>query len=229
MKWTGLTALACGMALTVACAGNGRDDRMPDDDRSSAELRSADEPGAVGTSGEQQAHGATADARHFAEQAAYAGNAEVKLGQLAAERAESPAVKEFAQMMVRDHSKAGGELKQAVAKHDVETPTGLDAEHQQLFDRLSRLRGADFDREYMKAMVDGHEKVKSMLADRTRSDRAAANRNRPTGTAGTSGDSTPLDMAVTQWASKSLPRVEQHLEKAKQVRDGDAAHSGARH
>jgi putative membrane protein len=217
MKWTGLSALTVGIALTIACTGDGRDTRA-DDERSSAELRSAGDT--IGTSG--QTHGATADARHFAEKAAYAGNAEVKLGQLAAERAQSPAVKEFAQMMVRDHSKAGSELKQAVSKHDVQAPTGLDAEHQTLFDRLNQLRGAEFDREYMKAMVDGHEKVKSMLNDRVRADRGAVSRNRTTGT---SGDSTQLDQAVNQWASKSLPTVEQHLQKAMQIRDGDADHS----
>jgi predicted outer membrane protein len=95
-----------------------------------------------------------------------------------------------------------------------------------VFDRLSQLRGAEFDREYMKAMVEGHEKVKSMLTDRAKSDRGAVSRNRATGTTGTTGDSTQLDTAVNQWASKSLPTVEQHLEKAKQIRDGAAAHTG---
>ena len=225
MKRTGWIALACALALTTACTGRETRNGDTDEYRSSAESRSADDT--VGTSG--QTHGATADARYFAEKAGYAGNAEVKLGQLAAERAQSPAVKDFAQMMIRDHSKGGAELKQAVSKHDVQMPAGLDAEHQKLFDRLSQLRGAEFDREYMKAMVDGHEKVKSMLSDRTRSDRGAVSRNRATGTAGTPGESTQLDMAVNQWASKRLPTVEQHLLKAKEIRDGENVHSGAGH
>ena len=216
MKWTGLSAVACAAALTVACVGDGRDTRDNDSDR------------VVGTSGQAE-HGATADARHFAEKAAYAGNAEVKLGQLAIERSQDPAVKEFAQMMVRDHSKAGNELKQAVKTHDISAPAGLDPEHQQLYDRLSRLRGAEFDREYMKAMVEGHTKVRSMLAGRTKESRGTMDRNRGIGTSGTAGSSTQLDIAVNQWASRSLPTVEEHLRKAQDLEGKLSAHSGARH
>jgi putative membrane protein len=209
--------MACAAVLTVACAGDGRDTRDNDSDR------------VVGTSGQAE-HGATGDARHFAEKAAYAGNAEVKLGQLAIERSQDPAVKEFAQMMVRDHSKAGNELKQAVKAHDVSTPAGLDPEHQQLYDRLSRLRGAEFDREYMKAMVDGHMKVRSMLAARTKETRGPMDRNRATGTSGMAGSSTQLDAALNQWASKGLPTVEEHLQKAQDLQGKVSTHSGdARH
>ena len=38
-------------------------------------------------------------------------------------------------------------------------PSDLDDKHHDLHQRLSSLQGADFDREYMKAMVDGHEDV----------------------------------------------------------------------
>jgi putative membrane protein len=225
MKRTGFAGIACALVVTIACTGDSRSAGY-DDSRSPESSREDDADRTVGTSGQaDQAHGATADARHFAEKAAYAGNAEVKLGQLALERAQSPQVKEFAQMMVRDHSRAGSDLKQAVSRHDVATPTGLDAEHQQLFDRLSKLRGSEFDREYMKAMVDGHMKVKSMLQSRAAGEPGST--VRATGTSGTA--TTQLDMAVNQWASKSLPTVQQHLQKAEQIRDGEADHAGAKH
>jgi putative membrane protein len=246
MKWTGLGALTCAAALTAACAGDATYDRGRDADRPvgtsgvSNDDSALDRDNDVGNEGQARiqagtgmTHGATADARHFAEQATYAGNAEVKLGQLALERAQSPAVKDFAQMMVRDHSKAGNELKQAVSRHDVQPPAGLDAEHQRLYDRLSALRGAEFDREYMKAMVDGHKKVKSMLASRTMDDRASRDRTRGvTGTSGSTTGATPLDMAVNQWAAKSLPSVERHLQTAEQIHanigNGAAGHAGDR-
>lgn len=246
MKWTGLGALACAAALTAACAGDATYDRGSDADRPVGTSGVSDDDSALDRddlggddqariqAGSETTHGATADARHFAEQATYAGNAEVKLGQLAMERAQSPAVKDFAQMMVRDHSKAGSELKQAVTRHDVQPPAGLDAEHQRLYDRLSKLQSAEFDREYMNAMVDGHKKVKSMLASRTMNDRTGSDRTRgATGTSGSTTGSTPLDMAVNQWATKSLPTVEQHLQKAEAIQanvaKGAAAHAGDRH
>ena len=208
MKWMGFGATGCALLLTIACS------RDANEENRGATLRPAGEADSVGTSGQaDQTHGATADARHFAEKAAVAGNTEVKLGQVAAEHTQSPQVKDFAQMMVRDHSKAGSELKQAVSRFDVSLPAALDEEHQRLYDRLSKLHGAEFDREYMKAMVDGHMKVKSLLESRVHGQAPA---DRPRGTTGGAGD-TQLDMAVDQWASKALPRVEQHLEKAKQV------------
>jgi len=208
MKWMGFGATTCALLLTISCSGDANDENR------GATLRPGGEADSVGTSGQAGTHGATADARHFAEKAAVAGNTEVKLGQVAAEHTQNPQVKDFAQMMVRDHSKAGSDLKQAVSRFDVSLPAALDEEHQRLYDRLSKLHGAEFDREYMKAMVDGHMKVKSLLESRVH---VQAPADRPRGTTGGGAGDTQLDMAVDQWASKALPRVEQHLEKAKQV------------
>ena len=151
------------------------------------------------------------DARHFADQAMMANTAEVKLGELAGKRAQSAAVKEFAQMMVRDHTKAKNELKQAVKGSNIDEPTQLDTKHQALYERLSQLNGAAFDREYMAAMVDGHREVKSMLSERADQPPAAK------GTSGSTSNDAKLDTAVKQWASKALPVVSQHLQKAEQI------------
>jgi putative membrane protein len=216
MKWMGFSAIGCALALTIACSDDGRSEGVGagDEGRSAAVRPAPDDT--VGTSGQtDRDHGATADARHFAEQADYAGNAEVKLGQLASGRTQNTQVKEFAQMMVRDHTKGNEDLQKAVSRFDVHLPDGLDNEHQRLYDRLSTLQGAEFDREYMKAMVGGHEKVASLLESRV-NDHARADRAR--GTSGSTGGSvTQLDEAVTQWARNAQPRVEQHLAKAKQV------------
>lgn len=217
MKWTGFGAVTCATALAVACNVTTTRDARDDDETYPSATAELTEEGsaAVGTSGQADRatnHGQDGDTRYFVEHAAMAGNAEVELGQLASQRAQSPQVKEFAQMMVRDHSAAGAELKQAVRTHEIETPTGLDAEHRQLKDRLSSLSGADFDREYMKAMVDGHKEVKSLLEDRT-GGAHDARAPQPTGTTGSS----QLDTAVTQWASKALPTVSEHLQKAEQI------------
>ena len=152
-----------------------------------------------------------ADARHFADQAMMANTAEVKLGELAAKRAQSAAVKEFAQMMVRDHTKAKNELKQAVKGYNIAEPTQLDTKHQALYDKLSQLNGAAFDREYMAAMLDGHREVKGMLSARADQPPAAK------GTSGSTSDDARLGNAVTQWAGKALPVVSQHLQKAEQI------------
>jgi putative membrane protein len=145
----------------------------------------------------------------FVEHMASDGIAEVKLGQLAAERASNAEVKKFAQRMVADHSKAGDELKPVASRLNVKMPVEMDDEHQDLHDRLSKMKGAEFDREYMNAMVDGHEDVLDQL-ERKANDKVGS---RGVGTAGNDAD----DAAVTAWASKTLPTVRQHLEQAKQI------------
>jgi putative membrane protein len=157
------------------------------------------------------------------ETAAKHGNAEVELGKLAAERAQSADVKQFAQMMIRDHSKANDELKQVASRENMSVSTpAMDQKHQQLMTKLRTLRGAEFDREYMRAMVDGHKEAQSLLGDRADRGGNNARNQRGTGATGTSGSaaaggSTQLDTAVNQWASKTLPTVEQHLQRAEQI------------
>jgi putative membrane protein len=216
-----LTAIIGASALVVACSAETRD-------RDGANGENA----AVGTSGQIAAvnDAGHAGAQQFVNEAAYAGHAEVQLGQLAAQKGQNAQVKQFGQMMVTDHTKAGNELKQAVQAADFQVPSDTDEKHKKLYQELSAKSGAEFDRAYMDAMVKGHEDVKSLLEGRARNRSSDLNTRNTSGTAptaatGTSGTkangsgSLQVDVALTQWASKTLPSVEQHLAKAKQIRD----------
>ena len=109
-----------------------------------------------------QAHGHEPRAL-FINEMAVAGMAEVQLGKLATERAANADVKAFGHMIVTDHSKAGDELKQIASQLKVQPPTQLDPKHRDLAERLSKLQGAAFDREYMDAMVQGPQEVLGKL------------------------------------------------------------------
>src|SRR5688572_30140185 len=95
-----LTAIIGASALMVACSADTRD-------RSVA----IGEDSAVGTSGTAAEADARGDAAAFARDAAIHGRAEVQLGELAAQKGQSAEVKQFGQMMVKDHTKASDELK----------------------------------------------------------------------------------------------------------------------
>jgi len=88
--------------------------------------------------------------------------AEVKLGELALKQASSDDVKRFARKMVDDHSKHRDMLLERAKSSKLAVTDALDREHQEKRDRLAKLDGKEFDREYMKCMVEGHEKALKM-------------------------------------------------------------------
>src|SRR5438270_12237616 len=87
--------------------------------------------------------------QEFIRKAAGGGLGEVKLGQLAEQKATNPEVKRFARRMIEDHAKANGMLKAALSLPGVTAPSTIAAEAQQAYDRLSRLSGREFDRAYV--------------------------------------------------------------------------------
>src|SRR4051812_20719419 len=97
--------------------------------------------------------------RKFVETMMIANMAEIQLGQMAQSQALSPDVKAFGEMVVADHTKAIGELRPLAQQLEVPEPRALDVQHAAVANRLSRLNGAAFDREFVKAMVSAHRDV----------------------------------------------------------------------
>jgi putative membrane protein len=89
--------------------------------------------------------------------------AEISLSQMALQRSQSEAVKQFAQMMVTDHTAAGTELQTLATSKNITLPTAMDQKHQSAMTKLGGESGAAFDRDYMKQMVNDHEKTLSLL------------------------------------------------------------------
>ncbi|MBV9294408.1 MAG: DUF4142 domain-containing protein [Acidobacteriaceae bacterium] len=133
----------------------------------------------------------------FAMKAAQGGMAEVKLGKLAADKASNPDVKAFGQQMVDDHSKANDDLKSTADKEGMTLPSDVNAKQQAMYDRLSKLSGAAFDRAYVNDMVKDHEEdVKEFQRE--------ANSGK--------------DAQIKDFASRTLPVIQGHLDKIKSIR-----------
>jgi len=94
----------------------------------------------------------------FAKDAAKGGLTEVRLGELATQKAADGDVKAFGQRMVDDHGKANDQLKSIAQQKGIELPADLDDEGKALFDRLSALDAAAFDQAYVQQMVSDHQK-----------------------------------------------------------------------
>ena len=126
------------------------------------------------------------------------GIAEVELGQLAAQKAQSPEVKQFAQRLIADHTRANNELKQIATSKNVTLPTEIKPAQKETHERLSRLTGAEFDREFMAVMVESHDR--SVNAFQDKADNAA-------------------DADIKAFATKTLPTLQEHFRMARELRD----------
>jgi putative membrane protein len=134
--------------------------------------------------------------RTFIKKAAQGGLAEVELGKLATEKAASPEVKQFGQRMVEDHSKANEQLKQVASEKGVAVPEKLSPKDAATKARLEKLSGKAFDRAYMHDMVVDHTKDVSEFRMEAKNAK---------------------DPDVKNFASQTLPVIEDHLKEAKSI------------
>jgi putative membrane protein len=148
---------------------------------------------AAGTS---SSHKLTAADRQFVKKAAQGGLAEVQLGQLATEKAESPEVKQFGQRMVDDHTKANDKLKQVASDEGVTVPDKLNAKDAATKARLEKLSGKAFDRAYMHDMVLDHTKDVSEFRMESKNAK---------------------DPALKNFVTETLPTLKDHLKEAKSI------------
>ncbi len=98
----------------------------------------------------------TAD-QNFILAAAQGGMTEVKLGELASTNGKRDDVKEFGQLMVKDHTAINNDLKAVAAQKGVILPDSLDAKHQGIVDKMTALTGSEFDNAYIADMIKDHK------------------------------------------------------------------------
>jgi putative membrane protein len=109
--------------------------------------------------------GLSAEEQQFVKKAAAGGLAEVKLSELANDRASDQKVKDFAKQMVTDHTQANNELKPIAESNKIPVPTRLQGESAAAYKRLDKLKGAKFDAAYVKVMVSDHDKTLAAFED----------------------------------------------------------------
>jgi putative membrane protein len=138
----------------------------------------------------------SSDDKKFIEKAAQGGVAEVQMGKLAAQKAQSAEVKQFGERMAKDHASANDKLTQVASQKGVTPASDMDSSSKREYDKLQKLSGAQFDREYMKTMVSDHEKDVKEFQSEAKSAK---------------------DPQVKDFAQSTLPTLEEHLKMAKQA------------
>jgi putative membrane protein len=136
--------------------------------------------------------------RDFAMAAAQSDQYEILAGHLAVVQAQDPRVRAFAERMIKDHARLGGDLRAAVAKADLPPlPPAMSSDQAALLSGLQGLRGADFDKAYARQQVLAHTQA-ALVEDSF----AAAG----------------ADPTLKKAAQSALPMIQEHLTMAKQLR-----------
>jgi len=134
--------------------------------------------------------------QEFVTKAAQGNSAEVELGKIVAAKSKDPNVKQFAQMMVKDHTTALNELQELAQTKNLNFNDDLPDDAKSLQQKLSSDTGKQLDKDYMDGMVEDHQKDVQEFTDKSQNAK---------------------DPDVKQWASKTLPTLQKHLEKAQQI------------
>ena len=134
----------------------------------------------------------------FAVEVADAGLLEVQAGTLALTKATAPQVKQYAQMMVDDHTKANNELKAIAKEKGIVLPDVMSEKCQKKYYDLDQESGEDFNKEYIDLMVKDHKDV----IDKFEKEADKGN-----------------EADIKSWAAGKLAKLRHHLEEAKRIQN----------
>lgn len=115
--------------------------------------------GSAGFAVAQEGRVISSSEARFLQKAAGESLAGAKLGRLAQQKALRDEVRQFADRMVAEHRRNGEALMELSAAKRVPLPTQLEAKQRRDLERLQKLAGPDFDRAYMRLMLEEHRRA----------------------------------------------------------------------
>jgi len=134
----------------------------------------------------------------FAIAAANGSMTEITLGKLAIQKGKSKKIKNFGTMMVKDHGKINNKLMALIKSKKIALPMPPDPEQQKMIADLSQKSGSDFDKAYIKAMIDDHQEDVKTFTDESKKIQ---------------------DPDLKAFAIKTLPVMQKHLDAINAIHD----------
>jgi putative membrane protein len=131
------------------------------------------------------------DSKEFAMKAAEGGMLEVKLSQLAQQKADDQQIKDLAKQLEQDHNQANAQLMDIAKRKNINLPNDLKGESKECYEAFQQLQGKDFDNAYLLFNVKDHLKDIMMFQKESQN--------------GT-------DQDIKQWATQTLPKLQQHAQ-----------------
>jgi putative membrane protein len=132
----------------------------------------------------------------FYKKAAEGGLFEVDAGNLAQQKGNSQAVKDFGGMMVTDHSAANDKLKALAATKNISLPTSASIGQMATKAKLDVLSGDTFDKSYIKSQIKAHRETIALFRKEIASGQ---------------------DADAKAFATATLPTLKAHLKKINSI------------
>jgi len=133
---------------------------------------------------------------NFVKEASQGGLMEVKMGQTAKDHASNAEVKNYGEMLVKDHTKANDKLSQLASQKGVNLAKEMEPKHTGMIKDFENKSGADFDRAFIQHAIKDHKK------DISKFEKASRDLN---------------DTELRSFASETLPTLRTHLEEAQRI------------
>jgi putative membrane protein len=121
----------------------------------------------------------------------------VNTGKMALEKSTNNRVKNFASMLINDHTKLGDKLNQMAKDKNITLPALSGMAEMRQADRLAMKQGSDFDKAFLDAMISDEKKALDICQN---------------------GSKTCKDGSLKAFAIKTLPVLKMHLDSAQAVR-----------
>jgi putative membrane protein len=132
----------------------------------------------------------------FMMKATQANMAEIQMARIAMLKSDNTDVRDYANMIIRDHTSALEDLTDLMKDKNVSQPRTIPRDATQDIDRMNQLTGPEFDREFVNATVSDHQKAVEMFRDQ---------------------DAIALNPDVKKYIEDLQPILEMHLEKAQRL------------
>jgi len=133
----GLLAVGCSSNNKAATPENSSSSSSAAPPASGSENSSSANSSSSNTSSSASTSNDANPDQHFIAEAAKGNRAEVQLGQMMVSKASDPNVKQFAEMMVDDHTKALNQLQQLAQNKNMTLPDGLPDDAMDLQSKIS--------------------------------------------------------------------------------------------
>ncbi|MGI8503684.1 MAG: DUF4142 domain-containing protein [Hassallia sp.] len=97
----------------------------------------------------------------FITKAAQSDMTEIQTSKLALQKSKNKSVRDYAQMMIKQHTESSKELKPIAQSKKVTLPTTIGPENTALLTSLKKVSGSKFDQAYLEGQVQAHTKTQA--------------------------------------------------------------------